>query len=104
MKKSLLTIALLLFLGGQLAPEPIPWPEGPGLKVLQQNCLICHSGEIIAGQRLSLEGWVKEIEKMAGWGSPIPPDQKAVLAEYLSSHFSPTTPVGPPKREKIELK
>jgi mono/diheme cytochrome c family protein len=83
--------------------EPQKWPEGPGQSLVQRNCLICHSAEIIQGQRLSRETWLKEVEKMAGWGSPIPAADREALADYLFQHYSPETPLPEPERERIKF-
>ena len=97
-----LTISTLLLLSTTIAlGEPQKWPEGPGKSLVQRNCLICHSAEIIQGQRLSRDTWLKEVEKMAGWGSPIPADQKSVLVDYLVTHFSAEKPVPAPTRERF---
>ena len=81
--------------------EPLQWPEGEGRSLVQKNCLICHSGELIQGQRLSKPLWEKEVEKMAGWGSPIPDEQKSVLVDYLVTHFSAEKHVPAPTRERF---
>ncbi len=80
------------------APDPLEWPSGDGQKLVKANCLICHSGEIVMGQRLSAENWAKVVEKMAGWGSPIPEKDRAALVEYLSKNFNPETPEPKPIR------
>jgi hypothetical protein len=53
------------------------------------------------GQRLSPETWAKEVEKMAGWGSPIKEVDKKALVEYLSEHYSPEAPLPEPVRERF---
>jgi mono/diheme cytochrome c family protein len=101
--KTRLTILLLwLTLPLSSAPSPFSWPEGAGANLVKANCLICHSGEIIVGQRLSAETWAKEVEKMSSWGSPIAEDQKATLVEYLAKNFAVDTP--PVKVEKDRFK
>jgi mono/diheme cytochrome c family protein len=63
---------------------------------LQENCLICHTEDLIAGQRLTPVQWKAEIEKMVNWGSPLPKDAEVSLIDYLSRRYSdrtaPTTP------------
>jgi len=99
-----LTISTLLLLSTTIAlGEPQKWPEGPGKSLVQRNCLICHSAEIIQGQRLSRDTWLKEVEKMAGWGSPIADAEREALADYLSQHYSPETPLAEPERERIKF-
>lgn len=55
---------------------------------LKENCLICHSAELIETQRLTPKQWKAEVEKMVGWGSPIPAEQVQVLIDYLASNYS----------------
>lgn len=100
-----LTILASLILSTTIAAlgEPQKWPEGPGKSLVQRNCLICHSAEIIQGQRLSREIWLKEVEKMAGWGSPIADAERETLADYLYQHYSPETPLLKPERERIKF-
>ena len=42
----------------------------------------------------------REIDKMIGWGAPVPPEMKSPLLEYLVNEFSnpETSPVAPPER------
>lgn len=101
-----LRISLLfaLFATAQMAlAEPPKWPEGTGRSLVQRNCLICHSAELIQGQRLSRETWLKEVEKMAGWGSPIPAQEREALVDYLFEHYSPDAPLPEPERERIKF-
>jgi mono/diheme cytochrome c family protein len=67
-------------------------------QVLRDNCLICHSDEMVASQRLTRPQWKTEVEKMVGWGSPLPPDQVEPLTKFLAEHFSDSTPPSPPVR------
>ena len=103
MKKWLLIGTLLLTAPTASAPDPVLWPEGSGEKLVKANCLICHSGDIIVGQRLSLASWTKTVEKMAGWGAPVKDDDREALIDYLSKNFSPEAPLQPPLRAIYEL-
>ena len=72
-------------------------------RVVRENCLICHSAEIIESQRLTAMQWKAEVEKMVGWGAPLPvEDQPAVIA-YLTSEFSVTAPPGLLARETLAI-
>lgn len=92
MKLKLAILVLLLSQPLWAVPELPKWPAGPGRDLVKTNCTICHSSDMIAGQRLSSDTWAKEVDKMAGWGSPIPKDQKAKLVEYLTTHFGADQP------------
>jgi mono/diheme cytochrome c family protein len=85
------------------APDSVQWPEGDAQKLVKANCLICHSGDIIVGQRLSKEAWTKEVKKMSGWGSPIRDEDREALIDYLFTNFSPETAVPPPLRDVYEF-
>jgi len=66
-------------------------------QALRENCLICHSEQMISGQRLTSAQWKAEVEKMAGMGSPLPAEQSELLINYLSQEYSDTTPAHPVK-------
>ncbi len=54
---------------------------------LQDNCLICHTEDMIAGQRLTPAQWKAEVNKMVNWGSPLPKEETVPLVEYLTRKF-----------------
>jgi mono/diheme cytochrome c family protein len=54
------------------------------------NCLMCHGEDMISNHRLSAKQWTAEVEKMVGWGSPLPADQKAPVIEYLAATYPDT--------------
>ena len=56
---------------------------------LEENCLICHTEDMIAGQRLTPAQWKAEVDKMVNWGAPLPKEEAAPLVEYLAQR-SPT--------------
>jgi mono/diheme cytochrome c family protein len=78
-------------MGARLEPAPptVKWPAGPGAETVASKCAICHGPELITGQRLTAAQWTKEVDKMVGWGAPLDPAEKAVLAAYLARHFGP---------------
>jgi mono/diheme cytochrome c family protein len=67
-------------------------------RVLRENCLICHSEEMIASQRLTPAQWKAEVEKMVGWGAPLPAEYLKPMIEYLSAEFPVARPEKPPAR------
>jgi Cytochrome C oxidase, cbb3-type, subunit III len=69
---------------------------------LQENCLICHTEDLIAGQRLTPVQWKAEIEKMVNWGSPLPKEAAVPLIDYLSRHYSDRTAPSTPARATLE--
>lgn len=72
--------------------EEREFQAGIARRAMQENCLICHSEEIITTQRLTLPQWKAEVEKMVGWGSPLPADQQQPLISYLASQYTVGTP------------
>lgn len=67
-------------------------------QVMTQNCLMCHSEELVKGQRLTAKQWAAEVDKMIGWGAPVPPDRKAALTAYLAATYSDKIPKPVPAR------
>jgi hypothetical protein len=69
-------------------------PGHPGRALVEMRCLGCHDGRLIEQQRLSVERWRREIDKMQGWGAPVRDVEKETLAEYLESRYGevPATP------------
>jgi DMSO/TMAO reductase YedYZ molybdopterin-dependent catalytic subunit len=66
---------------------PAPAPELPaGYK---SACLTCHQEDIIRMQRLTPAQWDRELNKMAGWGAEIKPDDKESILNYLKANFKP---------------
>ena len=70
---------------------------------IQENCLICHTEDVIAGQRLTPIQWKAEIDKMVNWGSPLPKEAELPLIDYLARRYSnrtaPTLAVRAPLRK-----
>ncbi len=64
-------------------------------RAMQENCLICHSEEMVTTARLTAKQWKAEVEKMVGWGSPLPKEQQGPLIEYLAGQYPDTAPPAP---------
>lgn len=54
----------------------------------QSACLTCHDEGMIVQQHLTPGQWDREINKMTGWGSPLKPEDRDAVLQYLSGHFS----------------
>jgi len=67
-----------------------------GRQTFVENCLICHGEEMTTAARLSTKQWTTEVEKMVGWGAPVPPEKKSALLAYLSTSFSDHVAPPPP--------
>jgi mono/diheme cytochrome c family protein len=53
------------------------------------RCLTCHEADLIAEQRLSRAGWVREVDKMIRWGAVVDADEREPMLDYLAAHFTP---------------
>jgi hypothetical protein len=65
-----------------------------GKKEEGRSCVPCHSLRLIHSQRLARATWVKELDKMAGWGTVIR-DRDALL-EYLVANYGNDKPIPAP--------
>jgi mono/diheme cytochrome c family protein len=65
-------------------------PAGPGREAVTARCVSCHEADLIAQQRLSRAGWVREVDKMVRWGAVVEPAEREPMLDYLSAHFAPT--------------
>jgi cytochrome c5 len=62
-------------------------PAGQGADTLRARCTTCHGTELIVQQRLTREGWLREVEKMTAWGALIAPGEQEALLDYLAASF-----------------
>ncbi len=60
-----------------------------------ENCLMCHGEDMTSRQRLTPKQWTAEVEKMIGWGTPLPPERKDGLIAWLSATYPHTQPAPP---------
>lgn len=78
--------------------EEVAYREAMVRRSLQENCLICHTEDMIAGQRLTPAQWKAEIDKMVNWGSPLPKEAAGPLVEYLARRFPDQAAPSAPSR------
>jgi cytochrome c len=84
--------------GASVAAAPAPdfgagWPAGPGQVEAGLLCGACHSLAIVKQQRLSRARWDKLLDWMVeeqGMAAQ-PPDQRALILDYLATHFGAPT-------------
>src|SRR4051812_11567164 len=100
---ALLVLALPIARGG---PDDLGPDERltVGRMAFRDNCLMCHSEEMTTRSRLTAKQWSTEVDKMIGWGAPVPPDLKGPLLEYLVSGFSDPVAAPVPAPERITLR
>jgi cytochrome c5 len=82
-------IAIIVFRGEPARARSQDLPEGKGSSVVRDRCLSCHEADLIVMQRLSRQGWSREVDKMIRWGASVAETEKETLVEYLAAHFGP---------------
>lgn len=65
---------------------PVP-SEAAGRALVANNCLSCHTDEMVAQQRLTAKQWDKVVKKMHGWGAPVEPENVEPLVAYLAATY-----------------
>ena len=75
----------------ELPPDAATFPDGPNLKVVQQNCLACHSADMVLDQPLFPRAtWTAEVTKMRNtYKAPISDADAALIVDYLSATHAP---------------
>jgi ubiquinol-cytochrome c reductase cytochrome c subunit len=68
-------------------PEEREFRRKTAERSVRDNCLICHTDELITSQRLTSKQWKAEVEKMVGWGSPLPKEEQEPVIDFLSSEY-----------------
>src|SRR5262245_37521123 len=70
--------------GGQQAK---PLPEGPGKDIVATACTACHAATMITTTGHTPEDWKLLMERMVSAGAEVPPNQIAMVTDYLSKNF-----------------
>lgn len=81
-----------LAIGGMEGRAPAqgnPLPPGKHMELVLGACIICHSPEILAQQRLDRATWEAIVDRMITYGAPIPPEHKPLILDYLVSRLGP---------------
>ena len=58
-------------------------------KIFEERCLLCHEADLTRQQRLSRQGWTREVDKMVRWGAAVTDAEKEPLVDYLVRNFGP---------------
>ena len=63
------------------------FPDGPGSDAINNNCLACHSADMVLNQpALSKQAWAAEVNKMINnYKAPVVPEDVATIVDYLTS-------------------
>jgi mono/diheme cytochrome c family protein len=64
-----------------------------GHALVVDDCLVCHSEELLAQQRLTPKQWEKTVKKMIEWGAPVDPETIDALVAHLAARYG--TDAGP---------
>ena len=62
------------------------FPDGPGADAINNNCLACHSADMVLNQpALSKQAWAAEVNKMINnYKAPVAPEDVATIVDYLT--------------------
>jgi mono/diheme cytochrome c family protein len=63
------------------------FPDGPGADAINNNCLACHSADMVLNQpALSKQAWATEVNKMINnYKAPIAPEDIGAIVNYLTA-------------------
>ncbi len=68
-------------------------PDGPGKETTQRVCGSCHGAELVIGRQESRETWGAIVDDMIQRGATGTQEEFYDVVDYLSTNFSPTSPV-----------
>jgi mono/diheme cytochrome c family protein len=70
-----------------LPPGDDMFPNGPGADAMNNNCLACHSADMVLNQpALATAQWEAEVDKMrTAYKAPIDPKDVNAILDYLVS-------------------
>jgi hypothetical protein len=62
------------------------FPDGPGSDAINNNCLACHSADMVLNQpTLSKQAWTAEVNKMINnYKAPIAAEDVGAIVDYLT--------------------
>jgi sulfite dehydrogenase (cytochrome) subunit B len=75
----------------ELPPDAAAFPDGPNVKTVTQNCLACHSADMVLDQPLLPRAtWAAEVTKMRNvYKAPIGDADAALIVDYLAATHAP---------------
>ncbi|HEV8396791.1 MAG TPA: molybdopterin-dependent oxidoreductase [Vicinamibacterales bacterium] len=53
----------------------------------ERACRVCHDEDLSAQQRLTPDGWGREVDKMIRWGARVTPEERESLISFLYSRW-----------------
>jgi cytochrome c-type biogenesis protein CcmH/NrfF len=75
--------------GAKTVEAKDPAGENRGKEIFENRCLLCHEADLTRQQRLSRQGWTREVEKMIRWGAVVADAEKEPLIDYLFKNYGP---------------
>ena len=82
-------IAVGLAAGQPVAQPANPLPPGEHMTLVLGACIMCHSPEMVAQQRLDRATWQAIVDRMITYGAPITPETRPPILEYLATRLGP---------------
>ena len=81
--------------------KPVELPDGEGKDEVEAYCSACHSLRLVLQQRLKRSDWEEVLVTMVKEHgmSEIPPDDRALVLDYLAKHLSPDKRPNTPPRQ-----
>jgi cytochrome c2 len=84
-------VPLTAQLGRATRPQVVP-PQGAVRQVIFKNCTTCHGIDDYAYNALDRSGWDAHLTtKHRGMAVPLAPEERALLLDWLTERFGPTT-------------
>ncbi len=71
------------------SPEVTPSarPVADGATLLRERCAVCHGLERVESARKTAEEWNQTVDRMIRRGARLTEAERAVLVEYLATHY-----------------
>jgi DMSO/TMAO reductase YedYZ molybdopterin-dependent catalytic subunit len=74
--------------GAAAPPAPVASHDaGATNATFERACRACHDDDLSAQQRLTRDGWAREVDKMIRWGARVTPEERGPLVEFLASRW-----------------
>jgi len=81
---------LLDYLAAHFAPTPAAAhivATASSESTYKRACFVCHEDDVIEAQRLSRDGWGREVDKMMRWGANVTAADRDALVDYLAARY-----------------
>lgn len=76
----------------EFPPDAASLPDGPNVKVVNRDCLACHSADMVLDQPLlPRAAWAAEVAKMrATYKAPLKDEDIPLIVDYLAATHAPS--------------